>query len=306
MNILFYTQVGWMGGSLRLLTNFAKYLAQSHEVTLAAPNLNLKNLQNVNFKWIDLNPKTVLEDQFDMALCHFPYGKDNYIQKLTCKKVLVVFEIMGILPLKQEIFTTHFEKAIHVHREQLPSLLKFFKEEDCVLLPIINDIDFKLPFKKTMTSASIGSGHFKNNLPLVQQILENSPAVAKHIMFGLFENAVGNGRLQFAGYEWGIEKLFASFDCLVHTPRAGNGTSMVVSDALACGKEVILSPIKGYIEAYGKLTGVSFLDKIEANNISSIIDRYSEERSNQIATDYAKVYNRKEVLDQWVHTFIGR
>jgi hypothetical protein len=48
---------------------------------------------------------------------------------------------------------------------------------------------------------------------------------------------------------------------LLHTPVHGNGTSVVVSDALSCGKLAILSPLPAYREAYGDLDGVLFTDQ---------------------------------------------
>lgn len=318
MNILIYTQVGSMGGSLRLLTNLAKHLAQNHKVAVIAPHLDLNNEPGIDkypdLTWINLKKNSILPDQFDIALCHLPYKMDEFSRKIKCRKILVVFEIISRHPIKLEVSDTQsFEKAIYLHYEQLPGLQNLFNEEDCILLPIINDIDFILPFRKTKFSASVGHGGHKHNLHLILKILRKNKVIEKHIAFGsfippvdklsladrqFFQHVTRTGRLCFTDQEWNLRNLFSSFDCLIHTPDSGNGTSLVISDALACGKEVAISPIKAYIEAYSNLSGVHFIDETNIN-LSGIISNYVERRAKQIRDDYYQAYNRKEVLEQW-------
>ena len=59
------------------------------------------------------------------------------------------------------------------------------------------------------------------------------------------------GRLQQQPPTGDIRLLSQRYRALLHTPLHGNGTSVVISDALGCGKLVILAPLPAYREAYG-------------------------------------------------------
>lgn len=324
MKLLIYTQIGYMGGSLRNLLNLGKFLSSGHQVIILAPNLNLHEEPGMdgfpNLQWSDTLNTGLEIPEADISILHLPYGSDIISSQIRCSKILVVFEIMSRHPFKlAKKGSQDIERVIYMHREQEEALLRTFEKERCIKLPIINSIDFELPFIKTQTSASIGSGIYKHNLLSIIKVLLKSQAINRHIIYiskkvnpallsglsrFLLLYYLKNQRLIFLGIEWDVKKIYSSFDCLLHFPSEGNGTSMVVSEALSCGKMVLLAPLPAYKEAYSGLTGVYFTDTT-GYNLSALVRNYDQDVAEKIREDYRKVYNRDLVLLQWKKVITG-
>jgi glycosyltransferase involved in cell wall biosynthesis len=92
--------------------------------------------------------------------------------------------------------------------------------------------------------------------------------------------------------------LMRSYDALLHLPRHGNGTSVVISDALYCGKPVILSPLPDYRQAYGNMEGVLFADGPVAQLIERV-HNWSEADFTRTSQAYRAGYDREDALRQW-------
>ncbi len=317
-NILIYSQVGMLGGSLRLLYNLGLYLSKDRNVTLCLRNcaalVKEKLTGNQNFRLID-EKEFSGQVKFSAALFHLPFGNDGFLDNISSQKsILVVMEIQSKHPLnlsKQD--AARFQKVVYLHKEQLPAIQKLFSGSQCHLLPVINNIDFDLPFQKTNKIASVGVWQYKHNLKKIFSILKNTD---QHIKFKMFSERpptlreLGfkipayyyltniSKRFVFSGLEFDAAKLYAGFDCLLHLQAHGNGTSIVVSDALACGKLVVLSSLAAYREAYSKLEGVYFIDD-PGNDLNKLIIDFDAKKSSAIKSEYHKHYSRSDVLKQW-------
>jgi len=324
MKLIIYTQIGFMGGSLRILLNLGKFLSEEHQVVILAPKLNLHDEPGMerfpNLMWSDTRNPSLEIPETDLSILHLPKGADLISRQIRCSKILVVFEIMSRHPFKLEKKDSRdFKQVIYIHHEQEEALLRTFEKERCVQLPIINSIDFELPFKKTLTSASIGTGIYKHDLPSILKVLLKSQAIDRHIIYMstrvkpemisvlsrfLLFYYLKNKRLIFSGIEWDLRKMYSSFDCLLHFPGEGNGTSMVVSEALSCGKMVVLAPLPAYKVAYSGITGVYFTDET-GFSLSALIRNYNQGMAEKIREDYRKNYDRDLVLLQWKNVIAG-
>lgn len=304
-----------------MLYNLGLYLSADHHVTFClrglSPLVKEKLAGNQNFNLI-VEAEFTGNTNFDIALLHLPFGANDISNRISASQsTLVVMEIQSRHPLQlTPKEASWFQNVIYLHSEQLPSILKFFSKSQCHLLPIINNINFDLPYKKTGQIASVGVWQYKHNMPRVLKVLNNSDGKIHFKMFserpptlrelgfkGLqyFYHSLIRKRIVHAGLEWDAKKLYSGFDCLLHLPSEGNGTSIVVSDALSCGKLVILSPLPAYKIAYAKQRGVHFIDEV-GNDLGDIIFSFDEKASGKIKDDYRKQYIRASVLKQWKDT----
>ena len=314
-----------MGGSLRMLHNLAKYLSVKHDVVFAAPEFesqlaplfrHVKNPLAIESKGLDLQ-----RHNFDAALYHLPHGNDALVDAKIPMKSLVVLELMNRYPLKLDSDNfDKFSRVIYLHDDQLQYLAQHGCRERTLQLAIVNDVDFELPFRRTGKVASIGVANFKHDLRLAIRMLRNTPNCKQLNIYSpsrkldydnlafpeqckyLYYSVVN--KLKIRRVETDLRKLYRGFDCLFHIPKDGNGTSMVVSNALACGKPVVLSSLESYRKAYGNLTGVYFVDDIDYD-LTAILKDLNPQVAARIKNDYREWYDRDRVLRQWQDTILG-
>lgn len=321
MRVLFYSQVGGMGGSTRLLLNLGRHLADETEVFVALPEVNDSIDRDLRLAYPDLHfinqdLDTLNALKADAALFHLPFSLPAAVDMDVRYKYAVSMEIIESLPI---IFTdelvSKFDHLFYLHEEQVQDLSERVQKERCSLMPLINNIDFSLPFKKTKTVAIIGGVRKISFLQLL--------AVAAALPFGY--RLVNWSPDADPSFRWrrllrprrwrqnwlffrkkilllpaeiDVRTMMSQFDALVHLPRFSNGTSTVVSDALQCGKLVFLSNIPGTVRAYSGLPGVIILDK-DIRHYSNVLEAYDEDVWLQIKQAYANVYSRKDALRQW-------
>lgn len=325
MRVLFYSQVGGMGGSTRLLLNLGRHLADEAEVFVALPEVNDSIDRDLRLAYPDLHfinqdLDTLNALKADAALFHLPFSLPAAVDMDVRYKYAVSMEIIESFPV---IFTdelmSKFDHLFYLHEEQVQDLSERVQKERCSLMPLINNIDFSLPFKKTKTVAIIG-GVGKISflqllavaaaLPFGYRLVNWSPDA--HSSFRWRRLLRYRWLKQYLQYRWlyfrkkllllpaeiDVRTMMSQFDALVHLPRFSNGTSTVVSDALQCGKLVFLSNIPGTVRAYSGLPGVIILDK-DIRHYSDVLEAYDEDVWLQIKRAYAHVYSRKDALRQW-------
>jgi glycosyltransferase involved in cell wall biosynthesis len=328
--ILIYTQQGTLGGSFRLLLNLARHLAKRHEVTVAAPRpspLREASPAGVGSLFAGLrivSPEDALRNAAacDVLVGHFPFSLDEMVGAPCARRVAVVMEIASLYtPVLDEESAVRFDRILHLHDEQVAHLARPVRERCCDLLPVINNIDFEPSgFSRTGVVGAVGGRH-KHDFRALNLVLARSRGIAGlhvwapeprrllrrrrmgTIAFLRSHWHVARGRLVMHPFEPDAARLYASFDCLLHAPRAGNGTSVVVSDALACGKLVVLRRLPGYESAYGSLRGVHFLD--DDFDLTGPMADYDLEKCRAIRADYASRYDRSDVLRRWEEAIIG-
>jgi hypothetical protein len=311
MKILLYTQETCCGGSSRLLLNLARYLAHKHDVTLSFPGeINPGGLSLFNyFSDIPKVPEKHLIEhgyKFDVAIFHLPYRIDNEIQINCSRKIAVVMEIPSRNPIVINNSNMHeFDNLIYFSDNQISHLDKAAGKRKFVKLKIINNIDYQPSYNKTHNVGCVGS-HDKHNLGDILRILRTSKAINKLILYCSYRPSARKlgirahiwekifdrlGKIDFRGIEVDAQRIYASFDCLLHTPSQSNGTSVVVSDSLASGKQVMLSPLPEFKQTYRGVEGVFFLDEIKYN-LTSIMRSYNFEIYKRTLENYRNIYDR--------------
>lgn len=105
-------------------------------------------------------------------------------------------------------------------------------------------------------------------------------------------------RIRIMGFERNIQKLFDSFDCLLRAPGHSIGVSLVVLDALACGKQVVLSDIPEHRKAFSLFKGVSFVNDLQYC-LNDLVRSYDARTSWDIRDSYLSLYDRNKVLSEW-------
>ena len=327
MRVLFYSQVGGMGGSTRLLLNLGRHLADETEVFVALPEVNDSIDRDLRLAYPDLHfinqdLDTLNALKADAALFHLPLSLPAAVDMDVRYKYAVSMEIIESLPV---IFTdelvSKFDHLFYLHEEQVQDLSERVQKECCSLMPLINNIDFSLPFKKTKTVAVIGGRRkvswvqllrIAASLPYGYRLVNWSADVHDHVNFRWRRLLRYRWLKQYLQYRWlyfrkrpqllpveiDVRTMMSQFDALVHVPSFSNGTSTVVSDALQCGKLVFLSNIPGTVRAYSGLPGVIILDK-GIRHYSDVLEAYDEDVWLQIKCAYAHVYSRKDALSQW-------
>jgi hypothetical protein len=226
------------------------------------------------------------------------------------RKTLAVMEIASLHPLPfVEGDLVGFCQALYTHDEQLVQLTAGLPKDRCHQMPVVNNIDFDLPFAKTRNVASIGVAAYKHNFDHARAMLSKTRHLGEYLVFSMptgtdLDTAQGLAPIRYRGLEWDPQTLYSGFDCLFHVPDHGNGTSIVVSDALACGKAVVLSSLDGYRAAYSGLTGVWFAEDL-GYDLSAIMSGYGQGMHAAIKAGYARVYNRDAVLRSWEAAIVG-
>jgi len=307
-----------------MLYNLGKFLSIDQHVTICLRGVTetvRKRLAWNQYFSLIAEQELPNKAKFDVALFHLPFGGDEFLSKISFRhSALVVMEIQSRHTIQLSMQEAkNFQKVIYLHDEQLLSIQRLFKKNQCYLLPIINNVDFDLPFQKTDQIASIGVWQYKHNMAKVLSILKNSALKIKFKLYserpptlrelglmipGYYYQAKVSKRLVFSGLEWNPAKIYSGFDCLLHLPSEGNGTSIVVSDALACGKLVVLSSLKGYKEAYSKFPGVHFIDDL-GDNLGDLLQNFNKIESIAIKKEYQKHYCRSDVLMLWKETLLS-
>lgn len=315
MKILLYTQVSRLGGSTRLLLNLAKYLSLKHEVIVSFPNeIHATGVQLFEyFSDLEQIPSNYLIDHnynFDVGLFHLPFSLDTSLQINCARKIAVTMEIVD----KHKVIVNsenidQFEKMIYLHDEQIEHFTEPISRKKLIKLNLINNINYLPSYHKTYNVGSIA----KLNLKIQFNVILSSQKLRKLMIYSSYRPSARElgipyyilreifyklGKLEFKGTEINVKNLYQSFDCLLHTPTQGNGTSVVVSDALASGKYVVLSPLPKYKEAYSHLEGVFFLDEI-GYNLTDLIKSYDHTMFTRISDNYRSIYDRNEILKEW-------
>jgi len=326
VHLLFHTQAFRLGGSLRLLLNLARHLAPRHAVTFAVP----EDAEPAALALLAAEPRVgrvahtealAAPAAYDVLVGHFPFTVDAMAALPIPHRVAVSLEITARhrVPIDARQ-ARRFDRILHLHPEQVAHLPADLRQALCIQLPIINDVDFHLPFRRTGAAGCIGANS-KNDTARLVEILSHTPQLTHLILHEPKRRRLWSrkltlrqrllavyfrrrGRLQWAGADTDLRRVFAGFDCLVHTPTVGNGTSMVVSDALACGKLVLLSGLPAYRAAYAGLPGVHFIEDT-GPAIGPLLEGYDEPMSNTIRDSYRRIYDRDAVLARWEAAIVG-
>lgn len=323
--MLVYSQQGGLGGSTRLLLNLARHLGRSHDVTVAlggSPSPQATRALLAHFGDLRVEPaqrERLTATSWDVALLHLPFRPDWSTDLAAPRKVAVIMELAGRHePVITEALAAQFERILYLHPEQVTQLSGTTVVERCLRLPIINNIDFTPAFAKTRCVGTVGGAH-KTGLASMLRLLEALPSpyrlrrwspdrltmggLQPQVVQGTL-GALGSGRLEDLPADADLRTVYAGFDALLHTPRHGNGTSVVVSDALQCGKLALLAPLAAYREAYGHLPGVLFTDR-PADELARRLCDYSETEFNMIRKGYGNHYDRTAALEQWSQALAG-
>jgi len=322
MEILVYTQQGSMGGSTRLLLNLARYLGREHRVSVAlgrshTPKASRELLGHFgDLRVLPADPGALGRQRFDVAVLHLPFSPRDAEWIRASRKVAVIMELATrqAVTIREE-HCAQFERVIHLHAEQVAHLSAATRDAKCSLLPIIDNIDFEPEFAAPPCVGAIGWAS-KTQLPLALALLEALPppyslccwsqdglAVDALAALGAGEaeralQLIELGRLRRQPPITDIRMLSREYRALLHTPRHGNGTSVVVSDALRCGKLAILSPLPAYREAYSQLEGVLFMDR-PAAELGERICAYSREDFTRIRDAYRARFDRGAIMRHW-------
>ena len=325
MRILIYSQQGELGGSTRLILNLARALSREHEVVLSLGSHRTPRVSGMlvaEFPELTVVPGqggTVWSEEFDVALLHQPFFAEAPDRTKADRRLAVIMELASRHTITlQEADSSYYDRIIYLHPEQVSQLSESTIRSRGVLLPIINNIDFEPGFVQTRCVGSIGGSH-KTGLQDVIRVLSALPADFTARMWSpdklsLEElpmpsvaaalKLLGSGRLAQLAPETRVQKIQQSYDALLHAPPQGNGTSVVISDALQCVKIVVLSPLPEYRKAYGHFRGVVFLDQ-PLKNIARRLCGYSHAEWETIARDYAASYDREAVIERWVRVITG-
>jgi hypothetical protein len=313
-----------MGGSTRLLLNLAQYLQNTHQVSVAlekstTPESSRRMMEQFpDVKTIPVSPDFLNKQNFDLAVLHLPFSFAPATKIKAGRKLAVVMELMKKhKPTIDESKVNLFHKIIYLHPEQVAHFSEETRKNCCKYLEPINNIDFEFEFTRTKFVACIGGVEkcsMKTALSLLQVLPEDfglrrwsaynipfePPPLTKQVVAKI-PGYIKSGRLQLLKAEGNINEIAGQYDVLFHAPVAGNGTSIVISDALNCGKLVILSPIPEYKRAYSNMKGVLFIDQ-PARELVSAICAYSKQDFLEIKSGYKKIYDRESVLKQWEST----
>lgn len=319
MRILIYSQQGDVGGSTRLLLNLARYLGRYHAVYVAfagtsthgATSALLQHFSDV--QRVANSARAINDAGYDLALLHMPFSLEPLDRLTIRRKFAVVMEMVDLhpIPLKEE-HCGQLERILYLHPEQMEHFPAELRAARCRLLPIINNIEFEPEHVKTRYLGAVGGAHktgLEEALRFVAALPQEyglriwsgreltlqglSPPQLREALAG-----IGAGRLVGLPVEIDMRILMHSFDALLHTPRHGNGTSVVVSDALYCGKPVILSPLPAYKQAYGGAEGVFFATDPVSDLVRRVVN-WGEADFRRTSNAYRAGYDREQVLRQW-------
>lgn len=319
MKILIYSQQGEVGGSTRLLLNLARFLGADHTVFVAlagtsTPHATAALLQHfADVKRMPVAVREINDAGFDLALLHMPFSLEPLNRITIPRKVAVLMEMVALhpIPLREEQ-CEQVERILYLHPEQVEHLSTDLRETKCELLPIINNIDFEPVYAKTGYLGAVGGAHKTGVEQALRFVAALPPDKGLRIWSGrkltlgglpspLVPEAlasIGSGRLVGLPVELDMRELMGSYDTLLHLPRHGNGTSVVISDALYCGKQVILSPLPAYKQAYGGLEGVLFSNAPIDELVKAIV-QWGEPEFARISQAYRATYDRGQVLQHW-------
>jgi hypothetical protein len=319
MKILVYSQFGGLGGSTRLLLNLARFLGNYHSVAVAlagtatpqATSALLRHFSDV--KRVPSSAQAINNAGFDLALLHLPFSLEALDTISVPRKIAVVMELVERHPIPlTEGNCGQLERLLYLHPEQVSHLSSGFRESRCRLLPLINNIDFEPAYVKTRFMGVVGGAH-KTGVAQVLRFIaalppdfglrmwSDSALSLQGLAAPMLQQAlgfIGAGRLIGMPAEIDVRVLMRSYDALLHLPRHGNGTSVVVSDALYCGKPIVVSSLPSYKSAYAGMEGVLFSDAPIEQLIASIT-RWSEADFRRISDAYRAVYNREQALQLW-------
>jgi len=322
--ILIYSQQPILGGSLRLLLNLARHLSESHDIIVALPPPKESWLfwgtegPFTDVRIVERQEALDTAEAFDLLVGHFPFELDAVARTPIQRKIAICMEIASRhARVLDDETAPAFDRIVHLHDEQVVQLSPSLRRRLCVRLPIINNVDFDLPFEKTGYLGAVGAGD-KHHLPTLLRTIQRSrnvrglhtwshqPIEFKWSGLSVIQKlrarvALWQGRFVFHTPELDLRQLYASFDCLVHTPRYGNGTSIVVSDALSCGKLVALSPVPEYRRVYGGLEGVHFIDDFDCD-LTKPMACYDEATYDRIRRHYR--YDRSDALQRWEESLL--
>lgn len=326
MDILIYTQQGGMGGSTRLLLNLARALVQNHQVTVAlgvthtpeATGQLLKEFSDLTV--VTARPEILRSRCFDVAVLHLPFNLDWSVELDTKSRIAVMMELAGQhSSVIDESNSDSFDRILYLHPEQVEHLSPQLVEQRCSQLPIINNIDFTPSYSKSRCVGTIGGAH-KNSLRTIIRVIDALPEDYRLRMWSSDKLSlqgqpmelaapamkfIADKRLEPLPATANLEKLVQSYDALLHTPKHGNGTSVVVGDALQCGKLVLLAPLPAYRSAYGDMPGVYFTSR-PLLELAEKVRQYGQRDFNQIRQAHADIYDRESVLRQWESTITGQ
>jgi hypothetical protein len=210
-----------------------------------------------------------------------------------------------------------FDGFLHLHHEQAAHFSDSQRRSKCHLLPLINNIEQPPQFARSDAIGCVGSSTKHDALAILnvlartrrRPVLVWSESALTFCELGWWKRRRARhfrraDRLREMGLNTDVAALLSRFDLLLHTPAQGNGTSTVVSDALASGKNILLSPLPAYKQAYSHLPGVHFLDQ-RGLRIEEIMTTYDRFKFECIRDGYAATYNREDALEQWQQAIEG-
>jgi glycosyltransferase involved in cell wall biosynthesis len=322
MEIAIHTQFKGMGGSTRLLANLARHLAARHRISFIIRSDGEKDLIDAlvgdrTVKYLSLREVSRGTDTGipDVVLFHLPYGLDRTLALKAERKIALILEIPGERPIViNDRNCRLFDDVIYLSEDQVTHIRPGQTQPRFHMLPIINDVDFEPIFKKTGYVGCVG-GKRKNSMRVIRKILGNSPGITGLRVWGNFKGTYPaiarffrmlplRHRIAIMGVEHDIRRIYDSFDCLLHTPKHSVGTSMVVNDALACGKLAVLSDLEAFRRSFGGLEGIFFVNDI-GYGLDSLLEGYDEDTFVRIRKGYAKQYDRANALALWETVITG-
>lgn len=318
MKILLYTQISGATGSLRLFLNLARHLQQSHQICLAfdrggAGEVFLKYFPDIPV--IDCRQAADFSSDCDLLLCHLPHEIDGIVDIPVPKKIAVCMEVASVHEFLIDNDNAHrFDAVLYLHDEQIEHFSPSLRAQKCIRVPLINNIEAVPDYVKTGHIGCIGT-RTKHDLDLLSKVLENTASHRKIKIWAPWpllkktKNKNTPDHPQLSRYhelnrwvDMGVDpdvySIQAQYDALLHTPGWSNGTSTVISDALASGKIVLLSPLPAFKKAYGGMPGIYFLDDPHLE-IENLLQNYGKNQYEFIRDGYGAVYNRAAALQQW-------
>jgi hypothetical protein len=321
MKILLYTQEFSPGGSLRLLLNLAKHLQKEHTVYLS---FNRDNGGGILLKYFDditivsYSDAPDIASECDVLLAHLPYGFEALMEMSVPRKLVVSMEIISRHPaVLNDDHIGMLDGMLYLHSEQVAHLSDAIRTVKCFAVPIINNIVRTPAYNKSGTIGCVGS-IIKHDVRTIIDILRHTPE-NRQIKVWCHENLKINnkfrtmlqriylnhyrrqGRIRNMGIDADLVAVLRQYDLLLHTPA----DSIVVSDALASGKMVLLSPLPVLKKAFGAMEGVYFLDDKKLN-VESLLSDYDENQYQRIHQRYAETCNRTEALRRWQRVIEGK